>query len=251
MVDHTLHRIHNPAGATTTLVAMAGAGEPVSRFRSWSAHLPGEVSLVGVERPGHGTRLDERPTSDLDALAEEVAGAIQTAGLRSVVLVGHSAGSLIAHAAARLLRRRGHPLRGVVALNGRSPTVDAPIVWLDLDDRALADDVARLRPASAGLLARSDVRALFLPSIRADLELYRRSGPAPAPIDVPVVAVGGRQDALVPPMHVWPWRDATTDHAVSTIVDADHFSVLDEPEPHLATILALIERYLPNAVVTA
>jgi surfactin synthase thioesterase subunit len=241
----SLIRLDRSAEPVVDLVCFPGAGEPVSRFRSWIGLLPDHLGLVGVERRGHGVRLGEPPVSQLSTLVTGICAELRDLR-RPTILLGHSAGSLVAHAVAHAMRGPHLPsVLGVVALNGRSPTVEQHISWLDLDDEDLANEIAGLRRQLAPMLAREDIRALFMPALRADLELYRRSPDERyPPLDVPVVAVGGRDDQLVPPAHIWRWREATSVEFVGRVTEGRHFSLIDQPGGGLDEVMALIDHYL-------
>jgi surfactin synthase thioesterase subunit len=238
-------RLDDNLAAVADVVVFPGAGHAVARFRPFAAHLGGHLGLVGVERAGRGTRLGERADTSLAAVAAEAVDGIRTVSDRPVVLMGHSAGSLIAHAAAHLLAAADVEVLGIVALNGRSPTVTEHISWLDATDEDIAADLVGIRPELAPLFERADMAELFMPGLRADLELYRRNGDECfGPVDVAVVAVGARSDSLVPAPHIWAWRSATRSRFVAAMIDGDHFGVVDDPARHVPAVAELIDMYL-------
>lgn len=245
MHPSSLVRLGGAERAPTTLVCFAGAGAPVASFGTWAEHLPEHLHLVGVERAGHGARLAERPSDQLSVVVDEACGVLRRTALRSVVLVGHSAGSLVAHGVAHGLTTHGGPsVAALFALNGRSPTVDEPISWSEGTDENVAADLVRIRPELAPLFARPDAQALFVPALRADLELYRREAAERyPPVECPVVAVGARGDRLVPAPHLWAWRDVADADFIGQMIEGDHFALLDAPGQALGTVFSLLGRF--------
>jgi surfactin synthase thioesterase subunit len=245
----SLVRFGGTEGVAVDLVCFPAAGEPAGRFSVWRDLLPATVGLVASERKGRGRRMGERPTSDLAEVADEAAAEIEDHRARPVLLLGHSAGSLVAHAVASRLEAGGHvPIVGVVACHGRSPVIDRPIPWATMADGPLADEIVGARPSVAPLFARADFAALFANAIRADLSLYRLgSGPHVRPIASPIVAVGGKGDTVVDPPDVWRWREATTGAFVGCLVNGGHFAPAEDAPAFLAELWPLVTTYLLEA----
>lgn len=240
----SLVRYGDPATVEVELVCFPAAGEPASRFAAWRPHLDARFGLVAVERAGRGRRMAEPPQPDLESIVREVVSELATSTQHPLVLVGHSAGSLVAHAVTAALESTPMEVLGVVACHGRSPTIDRPIPWSALDDDALVAAVRNGRPAAGSLLDRADFVDVFLPAFRADLSLYERTESACAPVSVPLIALGGCDDALVPPPDIRRWRDASKGTFVSQILSGDHFVPVDEPAILLETLLPLLATYV-------
>ncbi len=161
------------------LACFPHAGGSASFFRSWSERLPPGIDLLALQYPGREDRFNEAPATRLEDLADGAAprparfrrrapGAVRPqsrrgAGLRNRPAPG-SAGAPLRH-----LFVSAHPAphrqRGGALHRG--------------DEAALLEDVRRQGGASE-LLEDADLRALFLPILRADyqaIETYRRAQP--------------------------------------------------------------------------
>src|SRR5262249_18199472 len=65
---------------------------------------------------------------------------------------------------------------------------------------------------------------LLLPTIRADFALADSYAYAPKPpLDGPIVALGGRVDALVGVADLDAWHEYTTGHFARHLFEGDHF----------------------------
>jgi medium-chain acyl-[acyl-carrier-protein] hydrolase len=99
-----------PVGAAMRLYAFAHAGGTASTYAQWSRLLTPEIEVVGIELPGHGTRLMEQPLSCVSEMVQEVVQALQRsvegenpASPRPFALYGHSLGAIVAFETARLV----------------------------------------------------------------------------------------------------------------------------------------------------
>src|SRR5439155_19261494 len=81
-------------GRGPTIVLVHGLGTRPEHWLSTARILARRHRVVMVELPGHGDR--ELGTFSLDVATEALDLAIQSADTRSVVLVGHSVGGLVA-----------------------------------------------------------------------------------------------------------------------------------------------------------
>jgi surfactin synthase thioesterase subunit len=70
---------------------------------------------------------------------------------------------------------------------------------------------------------------LLLPVLRADLQMYETyQHVAAAPLDVPVLALGGNTDAIVSRAQVLDWRAYTRGEFVAEILPGGHFFPQDD-----------------------
>jgi pyochelin biosynthetic protein PchC len=228
-VAPSLIRLTDPSFAEVDLVCFAAAGEPAARFHGWAEHVPESVALFAAERPSRGRRSSEPVEARLTNLVEEASRDIGQCCSRPVILVGHSVGSLVAHAVAHELETRGISVRAVVSCHGRSPSDGRPIPWVTMSDQALIDEIIAARPGSAGIFDRPDFVEVILPALRADLALYEnRDRPAPT-VNAPVIAFAGVSDPLVKPADIWRWREVTSGAFLGHTVQGGHFQPTDDP----------------------
>ena len=203
-----------------TLFCLPHAGGSVLAYRQWGARAPAHVSVRAVELPGRGARMPEPLVDDFDQLvtllAGEVGAVISSARDGEVraryALFGHSFGSLLAFELARILRDRfGEPT--ALLVSGRNgPAIPAAAPFLhDQPDAGLLRGLAAFGGTDDRIMADAEMRALFLPIVRADLKLAETYRRAPAePLGCPISVYSGLSDRLVDPAGLAAWRQETT-----------------------------------------
>jgi len=126
----------------------SGGGIPVVLLHSlagnagqWAAqlaHLRGSRRAVALEWRGHGrSGAPEEAGWAMEALAEDVAAAVERLGLRRFVLVGHSAGGLVA---AFYAARHPERVAGLLLLDPAGDTRRLPAEMIDPFIDALQGD---------------------------------------------------------------------------------------------------------------
>jgi len=209
------------------LFCCAGAGGSSITFGAWQAAFGPGIRVVPLELPGHGRRLREPPLRRLPALLDELFPSVAARAGDRWALFGHSMGSLIATELCRRLEaagRRGH----LFVAAGRPPHLIRPgrtLLHRDSDERVIAH-LRRLNGTPPELLANREFAAVFLPAIRADLEVletYRHPEPAPPPLACPITAFAGSRDPIVGRETLDEWRHHTAGGFALHVVDGDHF----------------------------
>lgn len=167
------------------LACFPHAGGSASFFRSWSERLPPDIDLLALQYPGREDRFNEAPATRLEDLADGAALALRDFADAPLALFGHSLGAALAYETALRLESAGAPLRHLFVSAHPAPHRQRGGALHRGDEAALLEDVRRQGGASE-LLEDADLRALFLPILRADyqaIETYRRAQPIawPAP----------------------------------------------------------------------
>jgi medium-chain acyl-[acyl-carrier-protein] hydrolase len=225
----------------------AGAG--AWAFRKWKSHVIDNVELYSVQLPGRENQLDRAPFTAMPPLMTALADAIEPMLDRPCVFFGHSLGSLIAFECARELRRRGAPLPQRMIVSGRrAPQIprEQPF-WHTMDDEALAGEVRNLGGTPEGVLEHPELRAMFLPMLRADFSLNETYACASeAPLSVPATMLYGRDDATTNRMQALAWREQFASPVRFVEFEGGHFfveqcfeDVMVQVNAELATALAL------------
>ncbi|MFH8434199.1 thioesterase II family protein [Streptomyces sp. NPDC018007] len=227
----------------TVLICLPFAGAGPSFFTPWRKLAPEGLRILPVSLPGREKRFPEpahtsaAPAVD-DAYAQ-VAAALADGG--RVVLFGHSMGAVLAYELAHRIERSGGPIRlEALVVSG------APGPWTPRTDRAdgLPDEefAARVR-AFAGYdhpaLADPEMRELLLPVLRADVRLHETYAPSfGEPLSVPVLAVRGREDALVGAAEAAEWGRATTGKLTVAEPAGGHMYLAERPGELLELVAA-------------
>nr|QEO74445.1 thioesterase [uncultured bacterium] len=214
--------------AEVRLVCLPYAGGGATIYRGWSEILPAEVEVVPVQLPGREWRLKERPLRRMEDVVAALSTEIEPLTDRPFALFGHSMGALIGFELTRALRRRGGAMPQHLFVSGHSAPQRGDL-RRDRPYHAAPDDefVAMLRAMNGtppGVLDHPELLELILPALRADFELCERYVCEPdAPLDVPVTALAGIADPLVPPDAVEPWRQQTTAAFSLRVLPGGHF----------------------------
>ncbi|MBZ6093492.1 hypothetical protein KVH02_35130 [Streptomyces olivaceus] len=229
-------------GLVVFVLPPAGAGP--SLFRPWAAEAPEGVEVVLVHAPGREDRIHERPYRSVAPLADAIAAAVDGYGDRPFVVFGHSAGALIGHQVLLRVRSGGARLLvtaastppdrvvGDVAAMSDGDLLAAMAAWGGTPDQLLDDPLSR---------------GEFLPCLRADLQVVEscaRPEDDVEPVDVPVLALAGAEDAFAPLSESLRWARWSTAGFRAHLVPGGHFF----PAAEGAEILALVQRYAGGPV---
>ncbi|SDI44184.1 Surfactin synthase thioesterase subunit [Actinokineospora alba] len=198
------------------LVCLPPAGGSAATFKPWVAGLGPEFAVDAVDVRGRAGSLVE--------VAADLAHSIAAPG--RYALVGHSLGGLLAFEIAKRIADSGLPAPEFAVVAGSRPPhrsssrVFAPL--LSLDDDRLIDALASMGAVNP-LLRKSPLRGLFMPALRADLELIvGYSGPAEA-VSVPLVAWHGVDDPLASPALGLEWARYAAAGFTHAAVEGGHF----------------------------
>jgi medium-chain acyl-[acyl-carrier-protein] hydrolase len=237
------------------------AGGGASIYRQWPGLLPAQVEICPVTLPGREMRLREKAYTRLPPLVEALAEALLPALDKPFAFFGHSMGGLIAFETARALRRRGlpQPLHLFIAARPAPQLVRADPPLSHLPDAAFASELQRRYAGiPAAVLQDPELMALYLPILRADLELLETYHyQAEAPLDCPISTYGGMQDSMVTPDRIAPWQKQTAGSFSRALFPGGHFFLQSQQTPlleglgrTLAEILKRLDDRLESAVET-
>jgi len=196
-----------PSGAPRLLLlALPPAGGAAHLFRPWANRLPLDVTLVGAELPGHGSRLAEPPLSTMEDLLDGLQGEVRGFAPVPLAVLGHSMGAIVGLALCRRLRRLDPAWRpaGFFAVGSEARrsrrTVDS---FAGADTGALRRFLADTHgagPHGADPRGAADpaLQDLVLPALRADLALLSAyDAPGEEPLGCPVRVLAGADDPYV------------------------------------------------------
>ena len=225
-------------GGGARLVCFPYAGGSAHVFTTWLPLLAPGVGLHAVQLPGRGRRMREPALERADAVVAGVVEAFQQLPPRPTVFLGYSMGALIAFETARWLRRIGVP--GPVMLlaaAARPPQVEGAQRLAPGTDAELLARIRRLGGTPSAVLESRELLDLLLPPLRADFALiddylYRPG----APLDCPIVAVGGDADSAVDPALVAQWALQTAAGFTQHTIKGGHF-FLDSARAELLAIV--------------
>jgi len=214
--------------AALRLICLPYAGGGTASYHRWRPLMLADIDLLPLSLPGHDGRLKEPLGTDLVVLANELSEELSRHALdRPFALLGHSMGGLLAFEIVRALRNRGHVLPQLLVISACRP----PHMFVVKDPvHALPDEqfVEVLHHRYGGIppLVRNnpELLQLLLPVLRADfqmIETYRYAGDAP--LDVPMLVLGGTDDPAVSASHLSDWRQYTTQDFSVRHLPGTHF----------------------------
>jgi medium-chain acyl-[acyl-carrier-protein] hydrolase len=226
LVTHWFSFSENPQ-ARLRLFCFPNAGGGIAALYSWFRRLPPEIQLCPVQLPGRENRRAEAPFTRIGTLVNALADVMPPEMDRPFAFLGHSLGTLVAFELARELRSRGRPgpLRLIVSAR-RAPQVSDPSPHIhQLSD---AHFLAALRGHHGAMpdaiLADPELLKIFLPALRADMEMLETYIHTPeAPLACPISAFGGLDDPTVTRADLAAWQDCTSSAFVLRMFPGGHF----------------------------
>jgi medium-chain acyl-[acyl-carrier-protein] hydrolase len=222
------------------LFCLPYAGGGARMFRPWVGGLGTRVQVVPVQLPGRENRRSEPPTVRLHPLVGELADLLADHTRGRYALFGHSMGATLAYElAGELVARGAQPPVTLFVSGSCAPHLRRirPDMHL-LSEKEFAAQIRRLGGTAAELLDDPGFAELYLPLLRADLELvagYQRTLPdrrMPS-----ISAFGGADDRAVEPAAVLEWHGYAEQHFRSRILPGGHFFLHDQKTALLDSIL--------------
>jgi surfactin synthase thioesterase subunit len=190
------------------VLCFAPAGGGASFFGEWRTSSS-EYTLVPVELPGKEKRFVEEPHRRVSSLLTQLLPEIRaTVGAAERVgLFGHSFGAVLAYEVAAALAAAPGREVSLFVSGSPSPASKRGTRITGLDDDAFLAGVREFAGYWHPALEDPELRELLLPSLRSDVEMHETYKPGDhVALDVPIVALRGRDDALVPAAAADEWR---------------------------------------------
>ncbi len=240
-----LRRVGTDLSPRARLFCFPHAGGTAREYRGWRHHLAPDIELVCVEPPGRAERLSEPAYRDATRLVHDLLGVLEPSLDRPFALFGHSMGALLALELAYQLSDRGLPTPLHLFLSARpSPhTATARTETHLFEDDALWEVVDRRAAIPPAVREDQGFQELFLPLFRADMELVETYTPTGrAPLQIPITALGGREDDCPPPEELGEWAPYTSAGFRERVFSGGHFFLRAEERE----IVALIEAALSS-----
>ena len=243
MTDRWTHPAWRAGGAEDILFCFPHAGAGASVYRRWTEAFAPSIAVCPLQLPGRENRIRETGGPDV----AEIAAAIRRRADRPYAVYGHSMGAWIGFEVVReLCRDGGARPRGLFVSAADPPDAgDGYAVRLaGLDDDDLLAELTRLGGVDPEVLEHPELVAFVLPTIRVDLRwLAARTHHPEAPLDIPVVAVAGAADPIVPAGAMEGWRRQTARRFSLHLLPGGHFA----PHDQVSRLAAIVRRELSSA----
>ncbi len=209
------------------LFCLPHAGAGAAGYYRWKRLLPSTIAVCPVQLPGRERRLTEPAVTEAKALVSHVLAATRDFLAEPYAVFGHSMGALLAYEFARQIAAAGLPGPTWLIVSGRNaPQLAPPHQGLHLlGDQAFLEALRQRYGGSQDeVLADPDLRALFLPVLRADLQVVETYAAEALPkLSCPVAAFAGEQDHSVTDAGLEAWAKVTNAGASWERLPGDHF----------------------------
>ena len=208
-------------------------------FRTWSNALPTEIEVCPVQLPGRGTRLMERPFTELSPLIQVLAQTLSPLLDKPFAFYGHSLGALVGFELARQIRRQYgvNPARLFFSASRAPQIAHGRRLIHALPAEEFVAEVRRLNGTPREVLENEELMAIMLPLLRADFamhETYVYS--TEPPLNCPISIFGGSQDRTTTHRDLEAWREQTTASFSLRVLPGDHF-FLNTTQPLLLQMI--------------
>jgi surfactin synthase thioesterase subunit len=213
------------------------AGGSASGYAGWHEALP-RVDVCAIELPGRGALFNRPPLRRLPEMVAYAVAAVQRRLDMPFALYGHSMGAVTVLEVARELSRLGTSPTCLIVSGCCAPHLPSrrPFLLHTLTRDRLLEELNRLEGLPDALLRKPDLLDAFLPTIRADLESRETWRSEVSPIDVPITAIGGKEDGFVSLDELRAWEVHTSAGFSMVQMDGGHFFIKSHQDELLARL---------------
>lgn len=239
--------------ARACVYALPPAGGGASLFAALRRELPAWLDLAPVQYPGREQRWGEPPLESLAELVAALRDLLPGAHDVPAVLCGHSLGGIVAYETARCWpASAARPLLGLIVAGSpppHLPRTQPPLSHLR-DDELLQQVAARYQGLPPAILQQPELVKLILPPLRADLQcwdgyVHAAGGPL---LNVPLAAICGATDPVVPCEQMQHWRDLTARACTYRTCQGGHFFPRTHARETAAFLADVCAAWLADAV---
>jgi medium-chain acyl-[acyl-carrier-protein] hydrolase len=244
-----LRRLPPKAPVRLRLFCFPSAGAGASMFGAWWHGMPSGVEICAVQLPGREDRRSDPPLRRLPAAVQHLLASLEPFQERPFAFFGHSMGALLAFETARALRSAGSrfPVHLFCSACHAPEDVRAREPAYALPHDKFMEHIRRLGGVPEQILREPDLMRLFIPILRADLELHQtyeyRQQP---PFEFPITAFAGLHDTEVPPRALDAWRHHTTGSFERLDFPAGHFFIQFARQSFLQALSAILQRVMDD-----
>lgn len=199
-----------PCKHNVLLVCFHHGGGGASLYRAWPENLRKEADVVAIQLPGREDRLGEDFYTDAHQIASEVSQYLNATHYQSIVLFGYCMGGLIAYELAQQIQK-GKLKALMIAASAEPAYAVQHGLNTELTDEALGVAFTKIFEERYQMPCEPEYLEMMMPILKADRRInidYQL--PNYAPLNVPIVLMGGESDAGIPKAALEAWRQRTS-----------------------------------------
>lgn len=210
-------------------------------FSGWTNYLPHDVELQALQLPGRPPRHNEPPFENFQTLIDALLKVLPSRLDVPYVLYGHSLGALVSFGLTHALRKAGEPLPQHLFLAAYpAPHLHNPIGDIArLPEPEFVQGLTRLRGIPEQVLGDRELLSVFLPSLRAELELLNSYvHERQEPLNVSATILGGTHDHLVARNELEAWKQHFAGVVPIREIEGGHFFMREAEQDVVNAILS-------------
>lgn len=211
------------AQAAIRLLCFPHAGGAALAYRGWGDLLPDFIDVCPIQLPARGNRVYETPFTSVSAMLDALLPAIAPLLDRPIALFGHSMGAALAFATAQALEQRGMPVTRLFASGRRPPLPGSGSALHRKNDAELTEYLRDLGGTPDMVFEDAELMEMVFRLLRADFELNGQYTAQHALRAVPISALGGSHDPVVPIQALSDWSRLTEANFDATVFEGGHF----------------------------
>ena len=216
--------------AKLRLFCLPFAGGGSTSFRHWPELLPPYIELAAIEIPGRGSRLSEPCQRRINILVSQITKGIQPYLDKPYAFFGHSMGALLSFEISHTIREQLNQEPNLLFISGRGAphmhSREKPIHVLPDDE--FVEEIKKYNGTPKEVLEHEDLMDILTPILKADFEVcetYTYS--EKQPLNCPITAFGGLQDASTSREQLQAWQDYTNGLFNLRMFMGDHFYLIN------------------------
>lgn len=227
------------------IVCLPYAGGNASIYANWTSYLPDNVELVALQLPGRANRFNEKISTNMYQIINDLRVGLEEVTSSPYVLFGHSFGAKIAYELAFTIERELLP----PPLHLIASACEAPHILHNkkqlhsLPDDEFVRELRKMNGTPEEILNNLSMLKLSLPIIRADFEASESYFSAGKRVSFPISVIYGSEDNDVLLEDVKGWRELSSVQVDIFKVTGDHFFVNKRPRETVDTVNKILSQY--------